>query len=73
MLADEPKVCISHVGSTAIKGICAKSYEQLKLDLWKKYEHNRDGYTAAKTEFVEKYTKEAIAARKKLAGKINSG
>lgn len=34
----------------------AKEYEQLKLTLWKDYEHNRDGYTEAKTEFVKKYT-----------------
>lgn len=34
----------------------AKEYEALKLGLWKKYEHNRDAYTAAKTEFVKKYT-----------------
>ena len=34
----------------------AKEYEKLKLELWKKFEHNRDGYTAAKTEFVTKYT-----------------
>lgn len=32
----------------------AKQYEKLKLELWKKYEHDRDGYTDAKTEFVEK-------------------
>ncbi len=37
----------------------AKEYERLKLDLWKKYEHDRDGYTNAKTEFVNKYTTEA--------------
>ncbi len=37
----------------------AKAYEALKLELWKKYEHDRDGYTKAKTAFVEKYTKEA--------------
>lgn len=35
----------------------AKEYENLKLNLWKKYEHNRDRYTAEKTEFVTKYTK----------------
>lgn len=35
----------------------AREYEKLKLSLWKKYEHDRDGYTGAKTEFVEKYTK----------------
>ena len=34
----------------------AKEYEKLKLELWKKYEHNRDAYTDAKTEFVKKYT-----------------
>lgn len=39
----------------------AKEYETLKLGLWKKYEHDRDGYTNAKSEFVNKYT--ALAAR----------
>lgn len=34
----------------------AHEYEKLKLMLWKKYEHNRDGYTNAKTEFIQKYT-----------------
>lgn len=34
----------------------AKEYEQLKLKLWKEYEHNRDAYTEAKTDFVRKYT-----------------
>jgi len=34
----------------------AKKYEQLKLSLWKEYEHNRDGYTEAKTEFIRYYT-----------------
>ena len=37
----------------------AKEYEELKLSLWKKYEHNRDDYTNAKTEFVKKYTEQA--------------
>lgn len=37
----------------------AKEYENLKLKLWKKYEHNRDGYTNAKTEFVQQYTEKA--------------
>ena len=37
----------------------AKEYEDLKLSLWKKYEHNRDGYTNAKTEFVKIYTEKA--------------
>lgn len=34
----------------------AREYEKLKLSLWKQYEHNRDAYTAAKTDFVNKYT-----------------
>ena len=37
----------------------AKDYEQMKLKLWIKYEHDRDGYTNAKTAFVEKWTLEA--------------
>ena len=37
----------------------AKEYERLKLSLWKAYEHDRDGYTNAKTEFVKGYTQEA--------------
>ena len=28
----------------------------LKLSLWKKFEHDRDGYTEAKTDFIRKYT-----------------
>ena len=31
----------------------AKAYEALKLSLWKPYEHDRDGYTRAKTGLVE--------------------
>lgn len=37
----------------------AKAYEKLKLQLWKKYEHNRDAYTEAKTAFVTEYTRMA--------------
>ena len=37
----------------------AKEYERLKLSLWKQYEHNRDGYTESKTDFVKEYTKKA--------------
>ena len=37
----------------------AKEYEELKLKLWKKYEHNRDGYTNAKAELVKRYTEKA--------------
>ena len=37
----------------------AKTYEVLKLELWKKYEHNRDAYTEAKTDFIRKWTTEA--------------
>lgn len=34
----------------------AKEYEQLKLSLWKKFEHDRNGYTSAKTTFVKFHT-----------------
>lgn len=37
----------------------ARSYEELKLRLWKKYEKNRDAYTDAKAEFVNEWTKVA--------------
>ena len=37
----------------------AKEYETLKLELWKRYEHDRDAYTIAKTDFIRKWTKEA--------------
>lgn len=37
----------------------AKQYEALKLSLWKQFEHDRDGYTNAKTDFVRRYTQEA--------------
>lgn len=34
----------------------ADEYANLKTELRKKYEHDRDGYTNAKTEFIEIYT-----------------
>lgn len=39
----------------------AAEYESLKLSLWKEFEHDRDGYTAAKTPFVSKCTELAKA------------
>lgn len=36
--------------------ILAKQYEELKLTLWKKYEHNRDCYTSEKGKFIMKCT-----------------
>ena len=39
--------------------LIAKEYEALKLELWKKHEHNRDAYTEAKTHFIRKWTTEA--------------
>ena len=36
-----------------------EEYEAVKLELWKKYEHNRDAYTEAKTDFIRKWTAEA--------------
>lgn len=40
----------------------AKKYEALKLELWKKFEHDRDGYTEAKTDFIERNTEKAMKA-----------
>jgi len=37
----------------------AKEYEQLKLGLWKQYEHDRDSYTHAKTQFITIFTQQA--------------
>lgn len=37
----------------------AIEYERMKLELWKKHEFNRDGYTKSKTDFVQKYTEKA--------------
>ena len=37
----------------------AKEYETLKLSLWKTFEHDRNGYTEAKSDFVRHYTAEA--------------
>ncbi|MDE7325709.1 MAG: GrpB family protein [Lachnospiraceae bacterium] len=34
----------------------AAEYERMKIRLWKKYEHDRDGYTNAKNGFVSQYT-----------------
>lgn len=43
----------------------AKEYEKLKFALWKKFEHDRDGYTEAKSDFVKKTTSEAKRTRGK--------
>lgn len=37
----------------------AKKYGELKQQLKMKYEHDRDGYTEAKTDFIKKWTKQA--------------
>lgn len=42
----------------------AHDYETLKLRLSKLYKRNRDAYTSAKTDFVQKYT--ALAKQNKL-------
>lgn len=44
--------------------LLAKQYEELKLSLWKRFEHDRDGYTYAKTSFIAEQTDKA----KKLYG-----
>lgn len=37
----------------------AQEYEKMKLQLWKRFERDRDAYTNAKTEFIKKWTSEA--------------
>lgn len=44
----------------------AKEYEALKLDLAKRFEHDRDGYTDAKSDFIRKWTE---AAKTEYAGR----
>ena len=51
-------------------GDIAKQYEKLKLQLWKEFEHDRDGYTDAKSDFIRKYTK---IARERHKSHILSG
>jgi GrpB-like predicted nucleotidyltransferase (UPF0157 family) len=41
----------------------AGEYEELKLELQKRYEYDRDAYTEGKTEFIRRYT---LQARKEL-------
>ena len=38
--------------------VIAKEYEQLKLDLWKQYEHDRNMYTFQKGGFIKRYSQE---------------
>ena len=45
-------------------GDVARQYERLKLSLWREFEHDRDGYTDAKRQFVRHYTELAKAAAK---------
>lgn len=37
----------------------AQAYQALKLSLWKQYEHDRDGYTGAKGDFVREVLQSA--------------
>lgn len=50
----------------------AKEYEALKLALWPKYEHDRDGYTNSKTEFVNHYTEKAKTLYRGKYGKFKT-
>ncbi|GJH41574.1 hypothetical protein RCZ04_21240 [Capnocytophaga sp. HP1101] len=44
----------------------AKTYETLKLSLWKPFEHDRDAYTAHKTDFIKQYT---LIAKEEFKGR----
>ena len=50
--------------------LLAKQYEELKLSLCKKFEHDRDGYTLAKTAFIVEQTDKA---KKCYGNKYESG
>ena len=41
----------------------AQAYQELKLSLWKQFEHNRDAYTDAKTDFINHYVSEAKSSK----------
>ena len=47
----------------------AKDYETLKLSLWKPFEHDRDAYTAHKTDFIKRYT---LIAKEEFKGKYEN-
>ena len=49
--------------------VLAKKYEALKRSLWKEYEHDRDGYTNAKSAFVREY---ADCAKAEYAGRYET-
>ena len=46
--------------------LVARQYEVLKLSLWKPYQHDRDAYTAHKTDFIREYTQ---IAKKRYQGR----
>lgn len=50
--------------------MAAKEYEKLKLSLWKRYEHDRDGYTNAKHDFISEYTQKAKEEYKGRYGSV---
>lgn len=50
----------------------AKEYETMKLDLWKRFEHNRDAYTNHKTAFVNEYTHKAKELYKNKYSKMTT-
>ncbi len=39
--------------------VIAKQYEDMKLSLWERYEHDRDAYTNAKGQFISECTEKA--------------
>lgn len=64
LVGDEDEVCFRDY--LRAHADVAQAYEQLKRSLWKQFEHDRDGYTAAKTAFVRHYT--AVAKGEAAAG-----
>jgi len=53
----------------------AREYERLKIQLWKRFEHNRDRYTDSKSEFIKKWTsvaKEVYRGRYEQTARLDS-
>ncbi|MDR1464378.1 MAG: GrpB family protein [Oscillospiraceae bacterium] len=55
-------VRMQHIGSTAVPGLLAKPTVAILLELKDAFEHDRDGYTAAKGAFVQEVVRKAREA-----------
>ena len=54
-----PQADFSLASERLVQSGFLKMSESLKLALWSQYEHNRDAYTDAKTDFIQTWTRQA--------------